>query len=533
MGFDALTFDYLDEFDLPNFERLRHGGIEAPLRSTFPPWTASAWPSMYTGVEPGHHGVFDFFQYGTAYPDDATIVSRNDVRAAAVWNYLSALDVPSIVLNMPVTYPADRIDGVLIPGYLAPEEAPGYPERIRDDLADRLGGYRIYSRGELSDDENEKLDGYVELIEVRRRAAKYLLASYDWQFAAIQVQKTDAVVHNFEDRQAIQRVYETADELVGTVLDLVGENANVIVCSDHGIGRATGYQLYVNEVLRGHGFVETTVDSEGPSMRNEKQQLMGNPSEAETSPSLPAHAVSAVARLLDHTSVTPGRVYRHAEQLGIDSALTKLLPAGTSVLPEIDWQASHAYCRSSSELGIRINLEGREPDGVVSRSEYEPLRSRIVEILSELRTPDGQPAFDFVVPREDVYDGPHAADACDVLFLPKDMNNVVRTGLPGKRVLPVDTATHKPEGAFIAAGPGFDRSADIEGFELLGIAPTIMALLGCAVPSRMTGTVPDGLLNVPVSYGEYSDVEFNTGRADADAGSNGRVKERLEDLGYI
>ena len=199
MGFDALTFDYLDEFDLPNFERLRHGGIEAPLRSTFPPWTASAWPSMYTGVEPSHHGVFDFFQYGATYPDAATIVSRNDVQAPAVWNYLSALDIPSIVLNMPVTYPADRIDGVLIPGYLAPEEAQGHPEGIRDDLADRLGGYRIYSRGELSDDENEKLDGYVELIEVRRRAAKHLLESYDWQLAAIQVQKTDAVVHNFED----------------------------------------------------------------------------------------------------------------------------------------------------------------------------------------------------------------------------------------------------------------------------------------------------------------------------------------------
>lgn len=328
-------------------------------------------------------------------------------------------------------------------------------------------------------------------------------------------------------------MYEATDELVGTVLDLVGENANVIVCSDHGIGRATGYQIYVNEVLRGHGLVETAVDSEGPSMRNEKQQLMGRCSKAETSPLLLAHAVSAVARMLDHTSVTPGRVYRHAERLDIDSALKKLLPAGTSVLPEVDWQASHAYCRSSSELGIRINLEGREPNGVVSRSEYEPLRSRIVEILSELRTPDGQPAFEFVVPREDIYDDPYAEDACDVLFLPKGMNNVARTGLPGERVLPVDTATHKSEGAFIAAGPGFDRSADLNRLELPGIAPAIMALLGCDIPSRMTGTVPDGLLNVPVSYGEYSDVKFNTGRADTDAGSDRQVRERLEDLGYI
>ena len=192
LGFDALDFRYLDKFsdELPNFEALREKGIEAPLDSTHPPWTGSAWPSMYTGTDPSYHNAYSFFDYGNNYPNEAELLSRRNVKAPALWNYLSSIGEPSIVLNVPVTHPVEPIKGVLIPGYLATEDAPGFPKGIRDELNDALDQpYRIYSSHELSDEKSKKLQGYTELIKMRKRAATYLLKEFEWSVAVIQVQK--------------------------------------------------------------------------------------------------------------------------------------------------------------------------------------------------------------------------------------------------------------------------------------------------------------------------------------------------------
>jgi predicted AlkP superfamily phosphohydrolase/phosphomutase len=206
---------------------------------------------MYTGVDPSHHGAYSFFDFDDGYPDEADLISRNDVRAPALWDYLSQVGTSSVVLNVPVTHPAEPIDGALLPGYLAPEEADGHPAGVREDLSAALGEeYRIYATEETGDADEAMLESYVDLIDLRRRAARTLVETYDPKMALLQVQKTDTVFHQFDDVDAFQSVYEAADAFVGTVLDTVGEHANVIVCSDHGIGPVRGYNVYVNEILR-------------------------------------------------------------------------------------------------------------------------------------------------------------------------------------------------------------------------------------------------------------------------------------------
>ena len=533
-GFDALTFEYVDEFDLPAFDSLRERGVEAPLRSTHPPWTASAWPSMYTGVDPSRHGVYDFFRYDEEYPDKADIVTRSDVRTPALWNYLSSRELSSIVLNMPVTYPADRIDGVEVPGYLAPENAPGYPEGIRAQLDDAVGGYRIYSRGELSADGAEKLRGYTELIDIRRRAAEYLLTNYDWRLGIVQVQKTDAVFHNFEERGAHRRVYEAADDLLGSVLETIDEPVNVVVCSDHGIGPVNGYRIYLNEILRRDGLVETTNEDRGPSLDGRKARLAGDIGDGDAAASaVPMGAVSMIARALQCVGVTPADIYTTARRFGVAEALLDALPAETNraLGRYVDWSASAAYCRSRNELGVRINLEGREPDGVVSPERYERTRDRVIDRLDSIETPDGRPAFEWVKRREAVYDGPYADDACDVLFMPTGMGNAIETKLLGRRFVEATGYDHKPDGAFVAAGPDVAGEGALEGLSLTDIAPIVMGLVEGAVPARMTGSVPNSLLSKPVERQTYNGITVDTGADEAD--DDGDLERRLEDLGYI
>ncbi|WP_435153664.1 alkaline phosphatase family protein [Haladaptatus sp. DFWS20] len=538
LGFDALDFEYLDEFEseLPNFSRLRSEGVAAPLRSTHPPWTGSAWPSMYTGTDPTQHNAFGFFDYTDSYPDEASIITRNDVAAPALWNYLTAINEPAIVLNVPVTHPAEPLTGALVPGYLAPEDAEGYPKTIRNELSEALGEeYNIYSKGEMSSDKGEKLDGYVHAIGLRARAAKYLLENWEWRVAIIQVQKTDAVFHNFEDSTAFRRVYRAADELVGTILK-VTQDANVVVCSDHGMGPTDGYKIFVNEVLRRHGFVEaaTNGDDHGTGLATVKNSLV-EPSEGDESESNRTLTQSALAKGvagLNTVGITPGKVYTTARWFGLGSALKRAVPANVLAAADqtVDWRRSKAYCRALGELGVRINLEGRDPEGVVPESEYEAVRSELIDILSALRTPDGRPAFEFVKRAEDVSSGTDPKSGPDVVFMPNEMNHLVLPSLVGERFLAVEEYNHKPDGVFIGAGPAFDGTATLAGLSLSDVAPIAMAAAGLPVPERMTGTVPDGLLPDPVETNAYSDVEFGTGGR---IGDEGAVESRLEDLGYL
>ncbi len=539
IGLDALDFRYLDRFAdaTPAITELREQGIEAELESTHPPWTGSAWPSMYTGTDPSHHGVFGFFRYDS-YPDDATLVSRADVDQPALWNYLSSEGDRSIVLNVPVTHPVESIAGCLIPGYLAVETEPGYPEGIRDELTAAIGDeYRIYSTGETSADADRKFEGYLDLIEHRRRAAVELLDQKEWELAVLQVQKTDAVFHNFETDDAFRQIYEAADRFVGDVVQAVPDDTNIVLCSDHGIGPVTGYNIYLNEVLQQHGFVETTDGSTRPSIGTEKESLVGEdtaePAAESSETSVIERPLRAGQQVASRFGIEPADVYTAAERVGLKSTLMRVTPdtVKSAVTESVDWRDSRAYCPDGTRMGIRVNLAGREPEGIVPESEYETVRDELISLLSSLETPDGESAFEFVCRREELYDGPFLERAPDICFLPTGMNHLVSSGLYGRQFVSVDTYNHKRNGVFVGCGPNFTDHVP-DRLSLTDIAPLTMALLDRPVPSRMTGSVPEPLLSGSYRRAAYDDVSYGTSGA-GQTDDDGEVTERLEDLGYL
>src|SRR6056297_1034931 len=100
VGLDAACLPVLEplfEADaVPTLQSLFDDGVAGPLESQVPPWTASAWPSMYTGKNPGKHGVFDFLSFD-GY--DWDIVNGTDLKARTVWDYLHEAGLTSVVVN--------------------------------------------------------------------------------------------------------------------------------------------------------------------------------------------------------------------------------------------------------------------------------------------------------------------------------------------------------------------------------------------------------------------------------------------------
>lgn len=528
IGLDGVDFRYLDQFaeHLPNIQGLRESGAAAPLRSTHPPWTGSAWPSMYTGLDPSEHGVYDFFDYADAYPDEADIVSRNDVKAPAIWNYLSEVGRRSVVLNVPVTHPAEALNGILIPGYLAPADEDGYPAGIRDRLSNHLGRrYRIYSEFETDSSIGRKIEGFESLIRMRAEAADHLLSTESWDFAFVQVQKTDSVFHSSSSEEDFERILVAADDLVGRVVDAPSTAPNVVIVSDHGIGPVTGRTVYVNEILREHGFVETK--SNPTDLALSTVELGSNDTTA------PEGALTRALDTAKRYGFDPTTFYRIAERLGVATPLLRAIPRALkqSLAEGVDWRESAAYCRRKSEQGIRINLEGRDSAGVVPPEDYEQTREAVIRLLADLETEGGEPLFELVAPREELYRGAFADDACDVLFRTTAMDHEVSTHFHGRQMATAGGHGHKQRGVFIASGPDVQSEADLGELSLLDVAPLLFGLMDVPVPERMTGVVPAGLLAAPVETKRYEDVRFGTAssyRQDPE-----EVAERLGDLGYL
>ncbi len=143
-GIDGATFDIIlpaiSRGKLPHFRMLMEEGSWGILQSTVHPVTPMAWSSFTTRTNAGKHGIFDFFRVDGKQVRLNTAVDR---KMPAIWTYLSQSGRDSIVLNVPFTYPPEKIKGVMIPGFDTPrvERKIFHPEVIYDELIEQFGDY--------------------------------------------------------------------------------------------------------------------------------------------------------------------------------------------------------------------------------------------------------------------------------------------------------------------------------------------------------------------------------------------------------
>ena len=516
----------VDDGVVPNIAALFEGGVVGPLESQLPPWTPSAWPSLYTGRNPAKHGVYDFLRFD-GYEWD--VVNRSHVKAHAVWELLSMEGYSSVVCNVPVTHPPRAVDGVVVPGYTAPEAPDCHPAGTWEELNEELGEYTLYSDplGEESPDEDRK-HGYERLSGMRGSAFRYLVDEHDPAFGFVQFQQCDTVFHEFpEETDTVRRVYAAIDEEVGAILEACEPDVTLLV-SDHGIGPMDGYEFRLNDYLRAEGLVSVTAEGGGmPSWKAVSRKRHRNGDEpGAVAQSTAERALEVAAR----AGVTSQRLAGVVRQLGLEDVVRSVVPddiirAGTE---QVDFPGSTAYMRSRTEMGVRLNVEGREPDGVVSEADYEQVRNTVIESLSDVTTPDGQRVFERVVPREAVFEGPYLDDAPDIVTVPNEFDHFLVANLKGAQFgAPTEPWEHKREGIVAISGEAVDSDTALETPHLFDITPTILALFGLPVGTEMDGTPLSGVERTGTKSYPSPDNEAVTTTADGD------IEQRLSNLGYL
>lgn len=528
VGIDAACSEVLDPLfadgDLPNLQSLFEDGVAGDLESQIPPWTASAWPSMFTGVNPGKHGVFGFLTFD-GY--DWSVVDRSHVRRPSIWQLLDHYDRSSVIVNVPVTYPPSSIEGAIVPGYVAPENPECHPAGVLEDVRDSIGGYRVYAPESASGE--ELLEWYRRLIGMRSDAFQYLVDRFSPDFGFVQFQQTDTVFHELDgDREAVRDVYRAVDTEIGVILEDL-EPDSVFVASDHGMGTYDRFTFRVNDFLQELGFVVPTRGGKGmPTWVTARNEQLFEGRDASGNPSGVLERLTALAA---RAGLTTDRVGSFLEYLRLREFVAEHVPVRAIMagMEQVDFPASRAYLREPHELGIRINLEEREPDGVVPPSEYEAVQERLVDRLSSVRTPEDEPVFEDVARREKYFHGPAADDAVDVVLVPNEFEYGLSGKLSDTRFVPQNGEwNHKRNGILAARGRGIDTEVEISDAHLFDVAPTILATFDFPRDEDMDGEVlpfvePAGSTSSYPGYEEERTQSTETGA----------VEQRLSDLGYI
>ena len=393
IGLDGVPYGMLkgfaDDGTMPNTAKLIGSGVFKQMRSSIPDISSVAWSSIITGVNPATHGIFGFIDlkpnsYKMFFPN------FNNLKADPFWIKAKK---PSVIINVPATYPVKPMNGVHISGFVSIDfEKSVYPPSIIDNIMSvdyRLDVDSVKARESMElflKDADQTLDGRIE-------AGRYLWETQEFGTFMMVFTGTDRLMHflwcAYEDEQHQYHElfvdhFRKIDRAIGEILEQVTENDTVITLSDHGFERLY-YEVFINRLLEQKGLLKFRPGAD---------------------PALDSICEGTKAFALD-----PARIY--------------------------------------------VNLKEKYPCGTVDAGQRDAVIAELEQLLTELAI-DGKKVIKNIYRKEDVYEGPYFDEAPDLILISESGFNM-KGSMASKEVFSkgIFTGKHTYEDAFVlVSGPG-------------------------------------------------------------------------------
>jgi predicted AlkP superfamily phosphohydrolase/phosphomutase len=227
---------------------------------------------------------------------------------------------------------------------------------------------------------------------------------------------------------AIHDYYVYLDQEIGKTLPLFDKDTLVMVVSDHGAKGMHG-AICVNEWMRREGYLKLKAEPEKP---------------------------------------------------------------GSLKMDMVDWSGTKAWGEGGYYSRVFFNVQGREPEGQIPKSEYESFRDEIKQKLEAITDENGKNIGTVVFKPEEVYKEQNRIPP-DLIVYFGNLNWRSAGVIGGGRIhlfendTGPDDANHAQEGIFISNLPAKRFVDDSDTFSIYDIAPTVLAWFGIPVPGDMIG----------------------------------------------
>lgn len=344
LGLDSLPPKVLygeDYFE--NLKQVVDDGLKFVLRSCHPPITIPAWLVMFTGKTPGELGIYGFRHRKPGDVGSSYIVDSNFVKTPTLWDLAGRAGRHVGVVGVPPTYPPKPVRGFLISDFTTPgpDKLYTFPPWLKREL-ETLFGPMIFDVVYRSHDKDGVARNLFKMLEQHLAIVKHLLKRKSWDlfiYVEIAVDRAHHAFWKYFDREhprheqhplystVIPRVYEAIDKAFEEFLHIIPRDTVIVVASDHGVKPMKG-AFVINQWLEEQGYLK-----------------------------------------LKEKPKKPGQ--------DLDASM-------------IDWSRTIAWGWGGYYSRIFINLEGREPRGIVKKWEYEDVVKQLKKDIEKIRGPNGE-----------------------------------------------------------------------------------------------------------------------------------------------
>ncbi|HEY6567188.1 MAG TPA: alkaline phosphatase family protein [Actinomycetota bacterium] len=426
--------------EVPNIAKLMGEGAYGNLASITPPITVPAWACAMTGKVPGQLGIYGFRNRKDTTYEGLSIAHSGSVKEPAVWDALGAQGKRSVLIGVPPSFPPPKeFPGWRVGCFLTPPSAErfAYPQELEVEIAEELEGKGNY----IFDIPNFReagmevtLDQVFKMTERRFQVGRRLIQNKPWDFFMLCDIALDRLHHVFwqyvdpthplykpgnQYEETFKDYYRFLDQQVGSLLELIPEDAITMVMSDHGARPMMGGLCFNDWLIQ-------------------------------------------------------------EQYLTLSESVSQPTPIKEA---SIDWSRTVAWGDGGYYGRLFLNVKGREPQGIVEPANYEATRDELIAKLEAAPGPDGTPLGTKVLKPQDVYPEVRGvAPDLIVYFGDLAWRSVGAVGNPSIYTYENDTgpdgANHDRDGIFIVKGAPGQPTGEVQGWNLVDVGPTIVSLYG-------------------------------------------------------
>ena len=345
---------------LPTFKRLFEQGASAALEGPLQPVLATSFATLYTGMNPGKTGLFDFFSFPTGgyrrFPYSLRLLAPT-----TLFEHLAASGKRVGMLNTPLLHPLPQLDGFLVSGDDSLGDDFARPVELARTLMAR--GYSVpFGHSYAPGRERAFLEGCLAVLAMRRDAARALFREQPWDFGMLTLHLYGELLHafwKFYDRRhpeyrPLAEAFGTTDPFLEVLVEIDGLLAEMIEAAGSGA-------LILVMGAWGHGLEHTTVHL---------NRLLEREGHLRFSRGLASQIKHGLFRL----GLTVDRAEQLAHRLDLWKRFHYAVPRGQRAsltgatflsYDDVDWSRTRAV--ALGYLGqIYLNVRGERPAGVVA-----------------------------------------------------------------------------------------------------------------------------------------------------------------------